>query len=71
MAAFVQHQRANLTLVALFADAPNESITMRAKGWLLQDGRHESVIIDDVDSAPNCAAALVQQAMSFGELAYV
>lgn len=69
VASFVQHERAHLTLVALFSDAPNEVFAMRTKRGLFQIRRHKPVLVDNVHSSPNGAATFVEKSMSFCELA--
>jgi hypothetical protein len=43
---FVDHKRAQLALVALFAEAPDEVFAMRAEGRLLEEARNETMVFD-------------------------
>lgn len=50
----------HLALVALFSNAPNEILTVRAKCWLLQNGSHKSMVINEMDAAADGSAPLIK-----------
>lgn len=71
VAALMGNKCAHLALVALFADTPDKVLTMGAKSGLLQDGGHEPVVVDYVNTTSDGATSLVEQTVTFGELARV
>lgn len=69
VASLVRDEGAHLTLVALFADAPDEVFAVRAEGGLLEDGGHEAMFVDHMDSTPDGTSSLVEKPMALGKLA--
>lgn len=49
VASFVNNETAYLTLVALLPETPNKILAVAAEGGLLEESRHEAVILDHVN----------------------
>jgi len=49
MTTLVNHEAANLALIALLAEAPNEVFAMAAKGGVLEEPRDELVVFHLTD----------------------
>lgn len=58
MASFVDDHRADLALVALFADSPNEFLAMSAERRLSEEQCHEFVTRDFMDFPPHGTSPL-------------
>lgn len=57
VASFVNDKRANLTLEALPAKAPDEDLAVAAEGRLLEEARYELVLLDLVHKLLTQSAA--------------